>query len=131
MDTEQRKSILSHLAHKAETDQSALQAIQKEADKIIEVLKSETRYDNITDQLNLLYTISYRVYEESVITIRNLLERLEEIELTYQELLGYSAKQLREFQNKYTLMVRALEVLEHIRYHQPSEILDLFFAGYG
>jgi len=102
-------------------------AIRKESTKIIAVLQSETQYDNIADQLELLTTIAYRVYEEAVNTIRGLLDRLMDLELTYREIPEYPAERLCEYQNKYTLLVKALEVLEHIRYHQSSEILDIFF----
>jgi len=127
MDIKQKKSILSHLAQKADTAPAALQAIQKESTKISTALQSESQYDNIADQLELLDTIAYRVYEEAVGTIQDLLERLKILELTYHEIPGFSAERLREYQNNFILMVRALEVLEHIRYHQPSEILDIFF----
>ncbi len=126
MDIKQKKSILSHLAQKTETDPAALQAIQKESAKITAAFQSETQYEHIADQLELLDTIAYRVDKEAVDAIRELLGRLEGLELTYQEIPGYPAGRFREFQNIYTLMVKALEILEHIRYHQPSEILDVF-----
>ena len=126
MNIEQKKSILAHLAQKA-TDQAALQAIQKESVKITATLQSETQYGNIAGQLELLDTIAYRVYEEAVRAIRDLLERLKGVELTYEEIPGYPAERSRKYQNNFTLMVKALEVLENIRYHQPFEILDIFF----
>ena len=116
MDIKQKKSILAHLAQKAATDPAALQAaIQKESAKITAALQSETQYDNIADQLELLATIAYRVYEEAVSTIRGILDRLMGLELTYQEIPGFPAERLREYQNNYTLMVKALEVLEIFR----------------
>lgn len=127
MDIKQKKSILAHLNQKAGTDPIALQAIQKEYAKITAALQSETQYDNIADQIELLDTIASRVYEEAVNTVRGLFDRLKVIELTYQEIPGYPAERLQEYQNKYTLMVKALKVMEHIRYHHPSEILDIFF----
>lgn len=126
IDIKQRKSILAHLAQKAETEPAALQVIQKEYVKITTALENEVRYDNITDQLELLDTIAYRVYIDAVNTIRIFLERLKDLELTYQEIPGYPAERIREYQNNHTLMVQALEVLERIRYHQPSVILDIF-----
>lgn len=127
MDIKQKKSILAHLNQKAGTDPIVLQAIQKEFAKITAALKSETQYDNIADQLDLLDTIAYRVYEEAVGAIRDLLERLKGLELTYEEIPGYPAGRLREYQNNFSLMVKALEVLKNIRYHQPFEIMDIFF----
>lgn len=127
MDIKQKKNILAHLAQKAETDQAALQAIQKESAKITAAFQSETQYEHIYEQLELLDTIAYRVYKEAVAAIQGLLERLEGLKVTYQEIPGFPAEPYREFQSNFTLMVKALEVLEHIRYHQLSEILDIFF----
>lgn len=127
MDIKQKKNIFAHLAQKAETDQAALQAIKKESANITAALQSEAHYANIADHLELLDTIAYRVHEETVRIIKDILERLKDLKLTYENIPGYPVEWLREYQNNYTLMVKALEVLEHIRYHQPSDNLDIFF----
>ena len=127
MDIKQKKSILFHLANKAEPGSTVLQAIQKECTRIIEALKNETQYELLSEQLDLLDTIAYRVYGETVSTIGDFLGKLRTLELTYQDVQGYPVERIREFQNNSKLMVKAIEVLEHIRYHQPSEILDIFF----
>jgi hypothetical protein len=125
MDIKLKQTALQNLAKTA--GEVAETAIRKESAKIIAVLQCETKYDHIVDQLELLDTIAYRVYEETVSAIRALLERLENLELTYEEIPGYPVERLREYQNNYSLMIKALEVLEHIRYYKPSEILDIFF----
>lgn len=125
MNMKLKQTALQNLARTA--GELAETALKKESTKITTALQSETQYEHIADQLELLDTIAYRVYKEAVGAIRGLLERLEGLELTYQEIPGYPAERIREFQSNYTLMVKALEILEHIRYHQPSEILDVFF----
>lgn len=125
MDTKLKRKALQNLAKTAGDVAEA--AIRKEIAKIAAVLESDTDYYHIAEQLGLLDTIAYRVYEEAVSTIRGLLDRLKSLELTYQEVSGYPIERLREYQNNFTLMVKAIEVLEHIRYHLPSEILDIFF----
>ncbi len=130
MDTKQKKSFLFHLSKKAEPGSKALQAVQQECAKILVALKSETQYEHLSDQLELLDTIAYRVHEETVVAIGDFLERLETFEITYQDVPGYPVERIREFQNNSTLKVKAIEVLEHIRYHKPSKILDIFF-GYS
>lgn len=127
MDIKQKKNILAHLAQKAGTDQVALQAITKEFAKISLVFQSETQYDRLENQLEILDTIVYVVHQEAVNTIQEFLNRLNSLNLTYQEILGYPVERLVEFRNKNTLMVKALDVLERIRYYHPSEILDIFF----
>ena len=125
MDKNLKQAGLRSLAKVA--GESSEIALRKEVNKITAALQSETQYDNIETQLELLDTIAYRVYEKTVATIRELLERLKSVELTYEEIDGYPVERLHKFQNSYTLIAKALEVLEHIRYHQPSEILDIFF----
>ncbi len=127
MDISQKKSILTHLAKKAEPDSAALQAIQKECNSITSSLQNETRYDDISHQIELLQIIAYRVYKKAVDTIRNLLNRLVTLELTYEETPDYPARELSKYQNNHTLMIKAIETLERIRYHQSSDILDIFF----
>jgi hypothetical protein len=101
--------------------------IQKECEKITSALQSETDYDKISDLLELLDTISGRVYEETIDAIRNLLKRLEGLELTYQEIPGFSFNNIRELHNNTKLMVKALEILGHIRYYEPLSVLDILF----
>ncbi len=120
MDLRLKQTALSNLARiDGETAQAA---IEKELSKIAASLETETQYDRIAEQLALLDVIAYRVHEEAVELIKNLLIRLSGLELTYHE-----NDYLSEYRNKYSLMVKALEILEHIRYHQPSAILDIFF----
>lgn len=125
MDIKLKQTALKNLALTA--GGLAESAVQKEIGKIAAVLRTETQYDHIADQLELLDTIAFRVHEKAVEITKDFLARLETLELTYQEVLGYPAERLREYQNNNTLTVKALELLEHIRYHQPAAILDIFF----
>ncbi|MEQ1704749.1 MAG: hypothetical protein ABL867_02100 [Rickettsiales bacterium] len=128
MEIKQKKSILEHLARIADADQAAKEAVEKEADKIVQVLATETQYDVITAQIELLDTIAYRVFEKAVATCSALLKRLETIELTHQEIAGYPLERLQKFYTKEKIIIAVLEVLQHIRYHAPEAIMDLFFA---
>lgn len=128
MEFKQKKSILEHLARIADKDPVAKEAIEKEADKIAQILTTETKYDAITAQLELLDTIAYRVFEKAVATCSALLKRLETIQLTYEETVGNQLGLLRNFYTKEKIIVAVLEVLQHIRYHSPEKIMDLFFA---
>lgn len=125
MDIKLKQTALQNLAKTA--GELAEKALKKESEKIIAALQNETQYEHIVEQLELLDTIAYRVFEEAVSAIRGFLGRLEGLELTYQEIPGYPVERYREIRNNFTLMVKALGVLEHIRYHQTSEILDVFF----
>lgn len=102
-------------------------ALNNEAEKIALALQTETQYDHIETQLDILDSIAYRVHEKAIEIIKGLLARLENLDLTYQEVQGFPAERLREYQTNSKLIIRALEALERIRYHQPSVALDLFF----
>lgn len=125
MEKNLKQKALQNLAQTA--GEVAEEAIKKESAKIIAVLQKETQYEKIVDDLVLLDTIAYRVYEQAFKAIRDFLERLKSLKLTYENILGFSSEQLSEYRNNFDLIVKSLEVLENIRYHKPSEILDIFF----
>ena len=127
MSLHDKKNILSHLARKAEEGTSELKALQKEADKIKAVLESENQYDLIVTQIELLDTIAYRVHESAISIYKNLLARLKTTELTHAEHEYYPANYLERFQNKNTLIVKILEAISNIRYHQPDALMDICF----
>jgi hypothetical protein len=102
-------------------------ALAKEVAKISTILETETRYDLLVDQLNLLDVISYRVHAEAITIVTSFLARVGDLDITYPEVWGYSKDALREYQNEKTLTVKVLEILEHFRYHEPEKILDIFF----
>ncbi|HEY1248600.1 MAG TPA: hypothetical protein VGE97_06415, partial [Nitrososphaera sp.] len=125
MDIHQRRNILQQLAQTA--GDIVEEALNKEVEKIAEVLQSETLYEHIEAQIELLDTIAYRVSDKAVEIIRRLLNRLETLELTYLDVLGFPPEERREYQNNNTLVIKALETLEHIRYYQLDPCLDIFF----
>lgn len=125
MDIKLKQTALSNLAKTA--GEIVEKALSNEADKIAHILTTETQYDVITSQIELLDTISYRVYEKAVATFSALLKRLDLIELTYQEIVGYPLERLKQFQTKDQIIIAVLEALQHIKYHSPVAILAIFF----
>jgi hypothetical protein len=124
MDIALKQKALKQIARTAgELTQSTLNT---EVEKIAAALQAETQYDRFMAQLELLDTIAYRVHEKAVDIIKSILVKLEVLELTYEE-LSFPAVNLKEYQTNNKLIVKALEVLEHIRYHQPIHILEIFF----
>lgn len=125
MDITLKQKALKQLARTA--GDVAQTALNKEAERIAATLQAEAQYDQIAVQLELLDTIAYRVSDKAVDIIDSLLDRLKTLDLTYHDALDFPAEKLREYQNNNTLIVKALETLEHIRYHHPAQILDIFF----
>ena len=125
MEIKQRRNILQQLAQTP--GDTVQEALDKEAEKIAEVLQDDTLYEQIEAQMELLDTIAYRVSDKAIEIITSLLRRLETLELTYLDVSGFPPEARREYQNNNTLVVKTLETLEHIRYHQPAPCLDIFF----
>ena len=125
IDTNLKQKALKQLARTA--GEVAQNALNKEVDKIDAALQIETQYDQIVEQLELLDTIAYRVHEKAVEIAKTLMLRLETLKLTYQNILGYPAERLHEYQNNNILGVKVLEMIERLRYYQPIPILDMFF----
>lgn len=125
MDASLKQKALQNLAGTA--GETAEAAVRKELAKIVAILQSESQYSELTEQLELLDIIAYRAHNDALVAVRDFLERVADLELTHEEIEGYPAEQLREFQTKDKLVIKALTVLRHIRYHNPSEILEVFF----
>jgi hypothetical protein len=125
MDISLKKRVLKKLAFTQGED--AQTALDKELSKITSVLKSETQYDILEDQLELLNIIAFRVHKKAFETISQILERLKTIELTYQELPGYPADKLKKYHNNETLTLHVLNALRDIFYFEMEKTLDILF----
>ena len=73
MEIKQKKNILEHLARIADKDLAAKEAIEKEADKIAQILATDTQYNVITERIQLLNSIAYRIFEKAIATCSSLL----------------------------------------------------------
>lgn len=125
MDVELRIKALRNLALSA-GDATQL-SLDKAASKISDSLSNETQYDLIAEDLKLLDAIAFRVSKKAFETVSDLLDRLATLELTYEEIQGFPVERLKKYQNNEALIVKALDVLSNIRYHQPEGILNVFF----
>lgn len=125
MDTKSKQSILRQLAKKG--DDAAMKAIEKEMDKISLILTSSSNYDEISDGLEVMDVFAYRVHFKAVTAIKDFLKRTNDLNLTYEEIRGYPTEARAKFYTKDKLIIRALKVLERIRYHEPERIMDLLF----
>ena len=102
MDASLKQKALQNLASTAGGTAEA--AVRKEMAKIVAILQSESQYSELTEQLELLDIIAYRVHNDALVAVRDFLERVADLELTHEEIEGYPAEQLREFQTKDTIV---------------------------
>lgn len=127
MDISLRKKALRNLAKT--DDQKALDAIKKEMARLQDILNSSCIYEEISECLELLDIIGYRCFEQAIEAIELLLVRLEEIELKHKDEEEHPSLDISKYRNEATLMVKSIEVLEHIRYHNPEKILGILFEN--
>ncbi|ANO50066.1 hypothetical protein [Woeseia oceani] len=101
------------------------QALEKESRRIKKALESETLFDTLKDQLDFLAVISFRLAAETVLVLKGFLTRIESLETTHKDVMGMSAERIQIYQTKESLIVKALEILGQIRYHEPDAIFAL------
>lgn len=106
--------------------EKAKAALLKEGEKIASVLKKEGAYDLLEAQIDLINIIAASISEQSLQILRDFLNRLKGLDFPYPSDLGFSEKEYQKYYNKNKMTVKVLNVIEHIRYHQPEQILDIF-----
>jgi len=122
-----KKLKLRALKQLAKTEGDNIQAaLNKEVEKIAVLLRQQTQYDLIEEQLEFLDAISYRVPTETVEIIKEFLEYIGKIELTYQSMAEVFEASFKKFYNKDSLVLKALAVLARVYCYQIDQILDIF-----
>ena len=126
MDIHLKKKVLKQLALK--NDDAVIETLNIEADKINESLSIVNDYAIIEEQLELLDSFAFRLHDKSISILIDFLDRINNISFTFKNNLGIPIVELRKYQNSDTLIIRVLELLEHIRYFDVDRILSLFLA---
>lgn len=85
MDHSSRSRILKQLA--LTLKDGVEEALEKEAVKISSQLETETDYDVLQQQIELLDIFAFRVSESAVGIVRQFLDRLDAMELRFSNLL--------------------------------------------
>jgi hypothetical protein len=124
MDHSSRIKVLKQLARTRGA--SADKALEKETTSIAKQLETETQFDILDQQLELLDSIAFRVAEKSVSILREFIKRLETLELTHSEQAALAGETFIEYESTSRLSASALNILDRIRYFRPIEILEIF-----
>ena len=125
MDINLKKKALKQLAMTESDD--VMSTLYNEMNKINEVLCQENDYSIIEEQLEILGSIAFRVYDKAINALVGLLNRIEGIDFKFNDELGIPENELIKYQNSNTLTIKTLEVLKHIRYFDIGTLLNLFF----
>lgn len=121
-----KESILKKLAKTEGID--AESALNKEADKILVTLTTSSNFDELEDALTYLELFSYRVADKAVTAANALILRIQELNLTYQDLDGYPTDLRAKYHGKDQLISLALKTLEKIAYHQPDRVFNIAYS---
>lgn len=121
MDFDLRLKALTRLAQ-SDTEAAAA-ALRKEFDHAARSLSSETQYDKLEQDLAVLEVIGYRFSGENVKLLLKFVREIESRQITYSEQARLFAKDIAEYRNASTLMVRALEILNQFRYSETRTLL--------
>lgn len=124
MDFSSQIKVLRQLARTP--GEAADEALSKEMNAIALKLQSAAQYDQLEQQLELLNEIGFREAGKCVQIMQDFLNRIEVLELIHDSDDKMSAGYVRKFQTKERLLVKALGVLDRIRYLRTSEIVEIF-----
>ena len=124
MDNKQKQSLLSQLAQTQ--GEAAQKALEKEAEKIATKLQCETNYNAIEDQIEFLDAFAYRVPKKAFEIAQALLDRIPQMDVTYDKIDGFPEERLKAIYKPHSLIIAILKLLKRIRYHMPDEILRTF-----
>ena len=123
MDKNTRIKILKQLV-KTSGD-VAETALSNEALKVEKVLESESRYDQLKEQLEVLSEFVFRVPNQSIQIIENFLDRLNTLELKHDNLLNLPVDELSKFESKDDLIKICLDLLVRLRFLEPEKVLTI------
>lgn len=109
--------------------EAAQAAVEKELVKIDATLKSETEYQALKAQLDLLEVVAFRIPKDAMKVLKEFLGRLATLEISYSQ-TGIPLERYKRIYNKDALIKEALIIVERVRYHMPEETLVIFFEYY-
>ena len=104
---------------------ASLRILEAESVKAGSILASESRYDILDENLDLLDCFAYRVHKIAVDITASLIERLRTLKITYVDDDILPEGEISEYQNAQTLTVRAIDVLIRLRYLETNRVLGL------
>lgn len=123
MDIDTRLKALARLA-KSPTD-SAKAALAKEIDQAAEMLETQAEYDQLEQSLKVLDVIAYRFSERAVNVIANFIQAIEARPLSYSHADDAFADYVAKYSNAQTLIIKAIEILIRLRYHQTRSVVRI------
>lgn len=126
MDSSTRLALLSRLANS--TSSAAQSALEREFAIAALILTSDNDYDRLDEALAVVEVIGFRLSNRSTEVISSFVRDIEHRTLTYTEADSSVAQFTRQYRNATALLVKAIEVLDPIRYLEPASILRILLG---
>lgn len=121
MDFDLRVKALTRLAQ-SHTEEAVV-ALRKELRKVATSLVTETQYDRLEQDLEIIEGIGHRFSSDAVKLLLTFIGSIESRQITYSEQASMFASELATYQNASTLIVRALKILIQLRYLETKTVL--------
>lgn len=121
MDFDLKLKALSRLAELTADDAEA--ALQNEIKKVAASLETDTQYNVLDQQLNILKVIGFRASERAVKIVLIFFQRLKSMEITYPEQDQLFGRDIKKFHNAASLTVQAIDILIRLGYLETISVL--------
>lgn len=129
MATDVRLKALARLAQSA-TD-AAKSALLTEVNEAAETLRTQTEYETLLQSLEVLNVIGYRFSDRTVSAIASFIETVEERKLTHSQEHQAFVDYISKYSNAQSLIVKAVEVADRLRYYETKAVLRILMALLG
>ena len=118
-----RLKALARLANS--NAKEAEELLREEMQKVSASLQVSTQYDVLSNDLDILETIASRFSSLAANIIRDFIIAMETTQITYSPQEQPYEQEIAEYSNASTLIVRAIEILQQLRYLETKTILRL------
>jgi hypothetical protein len=129
MDVDARLKALARLAQ-SKTD-AAREAIEKELNQVSKTLESESEYDFLTQALDILDVIGYRLSGHAVGIVDAFIQTVEARKIRNTQVEEFLSFEVAKYNNAQTLVAKAIEVAVHLRYYETQSVLRILLRTFN
>ncbi len=121
-----RLKALARLAQS--TTGAAKSALLVELDEVAECLKTQSDYDVLFQNLEILNVIGYCFSDKTVSVIASFIQTIEGRKLTYAQGDDAYSDYIAKYRNAHSLIVKAVEVVVRLRYYETRAVLCILLV---
>jgi hypothetical protein len=126
MENDVRLKALTRLVQS--TTDAAKAALLTELDEAATTLQAQTEYEALLQSLEVLSVIGYRFSDRTAAVIEGFIQTIEARKLTYSQAHEAFTDYIAKYSNAQSLIVKALEVVVRLRYHETKSVLRILLS---